>query len=517
VKAIEPSLLYPTGKNRYTLNIIGEGFTEQDLPAYAIRIGEEQVRFQSTGDAQNHPCPGSSSCLDFINPGTLQLRDFETQSVGDVTFRLWTGTQWTEPFRITLSRVKRKTVPWISLLALAFAVFFVSLIAMLGSRGTSTREFLIDKKLGTYSVATFQFLLWSVILTVAYVHRCLTSTLVQGRLEIPEIPSGGFATLMGISASTMLLSLLIGRKQYPAGAAIGNPAFSDLVRQFHIIKVERAQFATWTMAMAYFVVWRVMLPRAVPEQAAIPPIFLWLMGISAATYLCGKLVRHPGPVLREASAKPDEMFRKLRFEILGSNFSPLLRFKIDGSPIQSAQCRVSALESEKEAAVSPEQKATSAKISPAERDRSNGFVLEILSAQDAWLEGTHTLGIFNADNQSVDAEYTGLAFISRPLIAEGPVPASQDWVPVVLTGLEVADDTLIQWHDAAGIVSSPDGFRRLADTKPQLPDSSKHVGQWITPVSTIKVSLRPGLTTGTGCLVFLPKNGKRFAVPVEVQ
>ena len=58
-----------------------------------------------------------------------------------------------------------------------------------------------------------------------------------------------------------------------------------------------------------------------------------MTGISAAAYLSGKLVRRPGPVLREATAQPDETLNKLRLVILGSNFSPVLRFEIDGTPV----------------------------------------------------------------------------------------------------------------------------------------------------------------------------------------
>jgi hypothetical protein len=514
LKAIEPSVLYPTDKKRYTLNIIGEGFTAQDLPTYAIRIGGEQVRFTPTVNVQHHLCSGPGGCLDFINPGTLQLRDFETQSVGDVSFRLWTGTQWTEPFRITLSSVKREMIPAINIYALAVALLVIMLpIAMAGR--VSVKDFLLDKRLEVYSVAKFQFLLWSVVLIFVYADRYLAAALVQGRFDIPEIPDG-FAALMGISAFTLISSLLIGREKYPAGAAAGKPALSDLVRQFHVIQVERAQFAIWTIAMALIVVCRAVLPKdPVPEQAAIPPIFLWLTGISAASYLCGKLVRLPGPVLREANAKPDETLNKLRFVILGSNFSSVLRFEIGGTPVHSAQCKVLALESEKEEAVSTEAKG--AGIAIAARARSDGFVLEIASAQDAWLQGTHTLRIFNSDNQSVDVQYTGLAFVYRPLTAQGPVRASQDLVPVALTGLDVGDQTSVQWRDASGTVSSLDGFEPLAETEAPSSDSTKHAGQWTTPVSTFVVSLRPGLTAGIGSLVFLPKNGKSFSVPVEVQ
>jgi hypothetical protein len=94
----------------------------QDLNSYATRIGEEHVRFVPTGSAQKHLCPGPEGCLDLINPGTLPLREFEAQSVGETTFRLWTGSQWTEPSKIMLSRVVREMLPWISFWALALTV-----------------------------------------------------------------------------------------------------------------------------------------------------------------------------------------------------------------------------------------------------------------------------------------------------------------------------------------------------------------------------------------------------------
>ena len=262
LKAIEPSVLYPAARKenalakRYTLNILGEGFTAQDLSSYAIRIGGEQVRFKPTGNTQDQSCPELGGCLDFINPGTLQLRDFEAQSVGETTFRLWTGTEWTEPSRITLSSIERGTLPMIRIWALAAALLVMMVPYAIARRSRISVRELLDKELEVYSLAKAQFLLWSVVLIFVYADRYLVGALVQGRFDIPEI-SGGFATLMGMSAFTAISSALIGRAKHSAGTAVGRPSLSDFVRQFHVIQVERAQFAVWTIAMAVLV----MLPK----------------------------------------------------------------------------------------------------------------------------------------------------------------------------------------------------------------------------------------------------------------
>ena len=123
---------------------------------------------------------------------------------------------------------------------------------------------------------------------------------------------------------------------------------------------------------------------------------------------------------------------------------------------------------------------------------------------------------FNADNQAVDAQFTGLAFIYRPLVAKGPVRTSKERATVVLTGLDVADGTTIEWHDASGTISTLSGFRRLAEKETQGADATRQAVQGAGPVSTIEVTLFPGLTAGTGRLVFWPSDGRQFAVPVEV-
>jgi hypothetical protein len=72
---------------------------------------------------------------------------------------------------------------------------------------------------------------------------------------------------------------------------------------------------------------------------------------------------------------------------------------------------------------------------------------------------------------SIFLKIIGLAFIYRPLTAKGPVRPSEDWVPVALTGLDVADQTPIWWRDPSGIVISLSGFRRLAENETPGSDS----------------------------------------------
>jgi hypothetical protein len=329
---------------------------------------------------------------------------------------------------------------------------------------------------------------------------------------LPAVPDG-FNSLLAISGGAAVLSNLIDRLKGGFGTGESKPRLGDLISRSNVLNVERAQFLVWTlcgstMVSAHFA-WSQQFPL---RSLSVPPTFIWLTVISCGVYLGGKLVRKPGPIIQEISTRVDEDLNRLNFDVRGSSFSSYMRFNIDGMPVNSAHCRISPLnaQSNTELPLKPGQQ-----ILPIEGTTGNdtGFSLEI-DAQEEWLQGHHTLRVINADNQSADASYIGLAFIYRPLKAASPVFSSNDKSSLVLTGVSVDPKTVLAWHDPNGLILPGIQFSQVSEP---LPVADHRPPTTLPSVTTVHVFFTPGLKHGRGRLVFTPPSGKQFSVPVEVQ
>jgi hypothetical protein len=137
-------------------------------------------------------------------------------------------------------------------------------------------------------------------------------------------------------------------------------------------------------------------PGQLQDLPKIPEQFLYLMGISAAGYLGGKLARKPGPIIEEITAGADGP----TLEIRGRNLSMDASFKLDDRDL--ARSMLEPLKPE-----SP-----NSLLIPGEREEQPDFVksltLKIKESAlttsgkldwSSWLKSSHQFAIINPDGQ----------------------------------------------------------------------------------------------------------------------
>jgi hypothetical protein len=200
----------------------------------------------------------------------------------------------------------------------------------IGSKRFVGRAFLIDTETDTYSLSKAQFYLWSGAALLAYVYLTLSRCLVQGKLDIADVPEN-LPGMLGISAGTAVLSVGVTKFRGPKAAGVMHPSFADLLGAGGVASPERFQLLIWTLVAVFsFIlnVWNVD-PMVLNDLPSIPANLLALSGVSSAAYLGGKLARGPGPVLDEVLAV--DQSRALL--LMGRNLGLDATFEVGGQPI----------------------------------------------------------------------------------------------------------------------------------------------------------------------------------------
>jgi hypothetical protein len=164
----------------------------------------------------------------------------------------------------------------------------------------------LDTETNTYSLSKFQFYCWTTAALFGYSYLVISKMLVQ-RQSWPEIP-GGLPAIVGIGAGTSVGSMLITGMRGPKGGGPEEPSLGDLVTTGGAAAPERVQMLVWTIlgvaAFCYAVLQHT--PGAIKELDPVPSGLMYMMGLSAAGYLSGKLVRKSGPVINEINISPQE-------------------------------------------------------------------------------------------------------------------------------------------------------------------------------------------------------------------
>lgn len=254
--------------------------------------------------------------------------------VGDATG----GKAVTVAFSSHSTATIRYTALSISLLLLAAMVALVVLGGSkhyVGSRQFVGKAFLIDTETDTYSLSKLQFYLWSTAALFAYCYLSLSRCLVQGKLDIADIPEN-LPTILGLSAGTAITSIGIAKLRGPKAAGVIHPRFGDLLSSGGVVSPERFTYLLWTIvAIATFLlnVWNVdsMVLNDLPK---IPQGLLALSGLSSAAYLGGKFARGAGPVVDEVlSTKLPPNAKGFALLLMGRNMAVDATFEVEGQSI----------------------------------------------------------------------------------------------------------------------------------------------------------------------------------------
>lgn len=97
------------------------------------------------------------------------------------------------------------------------------------------------------------------------------------------------------------------------GAGEEHPSLADLVVHGGVLALDRVQQVVWTLiALGMFIRITASTFATATELPAIPVELLTLMGLSSAGYLGGKLVRGPGPVIDEITARAGSVILNIK-------------------------------------------------------------------------------------------------------------------------------------------------------------------------------------------------------------
>jgi hypothetical protein len=353
--------------------------------------------------------------------------------------------------------------------------------------------FLLDKETNSFSLSKFQLLAWTCVAVFGYVYLFLSRMLIQWDFSFPPIPDG-LPTLLGISAGTTVAASGITITRGPKGAGPVQPSMADFVSSGGLLAADRFQFFVWTLiGCAGFLGLLLRTdPSILKELPKIPDNFLYLMGISSAGYLGGKLARKPGPVIRllavsrvtQPLAGPPPVPATMVISLHGENLASNASVKVDDQMLRPDPDQYSI-------------KVIKSQDQPADPLFCSEIELYItLKEATKYLEGEHPLTLTNADGQSASARFP-LDPLTIDLIPDVPRNALPVDVPV--TGKNFGERTSGVWKDASGKASS-------------IPEAQ------VKKVSDVRlmVTLTPGTTAGEGALTLISQIGLRASRKVNV-
>ncbi len=190
---------------------------------------------------------------------------------------------------------------------------------------------LLDPRTNSYSLSRAQFIYWTVVLVFSYGFLFLAQGMLERIWMFPSLAGFGWTFL--ISLGTLLGAEATVKAKGSKGSGSVEPRVADLVLHGGVIALERVQQVLWTLVGSSMFVW--MLVKNYAISTAIPDIpeeLLYLMGLSSAGYITGKMIRNPGPVIQSAVTDASG-----HLSIDGSNLAPGAQLFVDGAPIGSAQ------------------------------------------------------------------------------------------------------------------------------------------------------------------------------------
>jgi hypothetical protein len=322
---VYPTIVYPDTRS---LILTGSGFGGR-LRDYSLMIDGVEVGLCPEGtpqcadtlvEGQDDCCKGPSAR--FVSDHQLEIRGaiddknqkaewpFKGPRGGKLTGEHHVGIRSgdetaAKPVKVAFSSW---TIFAVQATALAFTLLlFIGIVALVVTGGGTHkvgarvhRAFLLDTETDTYSLAKLQAFAWGATVLLAYAYLVLSRTLVQGRLDIVDVPQN-LIHILTISLGTTVASLGISKFRGPKAAGGLQPSFGDLVSVGGVVSPERVFLLCWTgIAIGTFLLNVFMVdPMILGDLPVVPDGLLALSGVSAGGYLGGKLARGPGPVIDE--------------------------------------------------------------------------------------------------------------------------------------------------------------------------------------------------------------------------
>lgn len=453
VTGVSPTIVYPRDEERSkakgetpatkpSLTISGDGFGGR-LTDYALLVDGTEFALcsiegaptcQGTNKQESDACCKGVSAA-FTSDHQLYLYgDLSTTFAsrdqidghklsGDHTIALRAGDLTTASQKVAFSPYSASIIRYLAIgLTTVLLGLMVALVALGGRKHrVGTREFignafLIDTETDTYSLSKLQFYAWSTAALLAYSYLSLSRCLVQGELNIADIPRN-LPTIWGLSAFTAVASVGITKMRGSKASGEVHPSFADLLSTGGVVSPERFQFFLWTVvAIGTFLlnVWNVD-PMVLDDLPQLPDGLLAISGVSSVAYLGGKFARGAGPVIDQVlKAQPPSAPLQPPGPVLlvqGTNLSVDASFEIKGVSITELL----------DPALHPDGFPIIVRRSPRDPEKfALALKLALLKTPPAWAEilqqqpedpsNQATLTIVNSDGQRSDAQVPRAAY-----------------------------------------------------------------------------------------------------------
>lgn len=361
ITKVVPHASYAVGE-RYDFEVLGDNFS-QDPKDNVVKLNDSAVNFahwvpeptSESGRRSVEDCQKEFPCL-ISNRRNLRI------------YGLSLGSQHlSRPLMVTVlvdgrvsndktvllawgDRLTPAVIAFVCLGLLAGLVYFVARKKAaeykVDDKSYSTLAYLfIEPEANTFSLSRLQLILWTAAAVVAYVYLAASQFLVQWSWALPKVPDG-LPALLGLSVATSALAVGATSARGTKGAGPLHPGVGDFITSGGVFAPERLQFFIWTIlgVVGFVSATLAQDPATVTDLPKIPDNFLPLMGISSLGYLAGKVVRKPGPVIKELVPAPPYEGGPVSVRILGENLSPRGQVRLNGTVVSADQVKVPATE-----------------------------------------------------------------------------------------------------------------------------------------------------------------------------
>jgi hypothetical protein len=322
----------------------------------------------------------------------------------------------------------------------------------------SLRAFLIDKDTNSYSLSKFQLTLFTLVTVFGYIYVFVCHLFVQWKFELPPVPEG-LPSMMAVSVGTSVVAAGIGARIGGKGAGAESPSLSDFITSGGVVLPERFQFFLWTIVSSMGVLVLILAsdPVTVTQLPKLPDGMLYLMGLSSAGYLGGKLVRGPGPSIRSIDVDKIDIaavpaaggnpavpaLRALEATITGDNLSASATFQLDDEKIPADQVTIS-----------------NKTVDVQNPQFLSMFKVQLSDVADKYFDGPHVLRMANPDGQGAEVTY-GTQITSASRVGEGAP------IKISVKGVNFKDPSEGQWQEGNNAAQDIPvaNIRKVSDTE----------------------------------------------------
>jgi hypothetical protein len=502
----------------YDFDVIGDGFSTDPVNDHVLVEGQGDIiadRGVSADDcSQNKKKP----CLWVENAQKMHVVSYTGEPYqGQVNVSVRVGaTVSTTKQSLILARMSPSGV---LLAAVAIFVLLCFFIYRLVSSGVDEHvidgkklppwsAFFLDSETNSYSLSKFQLFMFAFVFVFGYLYVFFCRWLVQWAFELPDIP-GNLAAMLGVSAGTTIVAAGATNARGNKGAGGLFPSFADFVSTGGLVVPERFQFFVWTVVACFGFVALLITqnPAKISGFPTFPDGLLYVMGVSSAGYLGGKLVRKPGPNLKNIavdlnpSPPPDQPPLPAGSPVnpmvivQGDNLSSKADFSIDGQKLPlltDGQKKDAGGNAQEMIESTPQTDAQDPAFSSQLKIRINQAVANVDLSK-----GEHVFRIMNPD-----AQFAEIRFTSNPpeITTVSEIKESTAEVPLTVTGENFQPNTVARWT-------------KPGDSNPtDIPAEKVRFNS----ATELVVTLVPG-KAGTGSLLLKTPNGFSAMTAVDVK